>query len=212
GTPREDVVIVQTSRMEPWKGHRLHLAALAGLRDLPGWTSWLVGGVQRKEEAAYQRELAGSAERFGIADRVRFVGQRQDVPRILAAADIHFQPNQGPEPFGISFIEALYAGIPVVTTAIGGPREIVDGSCGVLAPPDDPEVLAAALRELIGDPVRRAALGAAGPARAAALCDPAEQVERYRAALESAGASTPRGSSGPRAAAPRARRAAPPAA
>ncbi|HEX2190672.1 MAG TPA: glycosyltransferase family 4 protein [Longimicrobiaceae bacterium] len=185
-TPEGDVVIVQTSRLEPWKGHRLHLQALAKLRDLPGWTSWMVGGVQRPEEAAYLEELEQSAARYGIADRVRFVGQRQDVPRILAAADVHFQPNLGPEPFGIAFIEALYAGLPVVTTAIGGPREIVEPSCGILTPPDDADALAAALRELIGDPARRAALGAAGPARAAALCDPEAQVEQYRRALETA--------------------------
>jgi glycosyltransferase involved in cell wall biosynthesis len=49
---------------------------------------------------------------------------RSDVARLLAAADIHCQPNIGPEPFGITFIEALYAGLPLVTTSIGGAIEM----------------------------------------------------------------------------------------
>ena len=61
-----------------------------------------------------------------------------DVPRLLAAADIHCQPNISPEPFGIAFIEALAAGLPVVTSAIGGAIEIVDDTCGRLVPASDP--------------------------------------------------------------------------
>jgi len=55
--------------------------------------------------------------------RVRFVGERLDVARILAAADIFCQPNIEAEPFGIVFIEALYAGLPVVASASGGALE-----------------------------------------------------------------------------------------
>ena len=49
--------------------------------------------------------------------------------RLLAAADVFCQPNSGPEPFGIVFVEALYAGLPVIATAIGGAQEIVDAAC-----------------------------------------------------------------------------------
>lgn len=193
GAAPEDVVIVQSCRLEPWKGHRLHLEALGRLRGVPGWTCWQVGGVQRDSEAAYLRELQGQAERLGIADRVRWVGQRRDVPRILAAADVHCQPNLGPEPFGIAYVEALYAGLPVVSTEMGGAAEIVDPGCGILTPPGDADALAGALRRLVDDPGLRASLGAAGPARAAALCDPARQVERLARAL--AGAGSPAGGS-----------------
>src|SRR3989442_10685285 len=119
-----------------------------------------------------------SAATWGIEDRVMFLGQRSDVPRILAAADIHCQPNTGAEPFGITFIEALYAGIPVVTTAMGGAQEIVDDSCGILVPPNDPQALAASLRQLIQDSALRSRLGTAGPIRARQLCDPAAQMAR----------------------------------
>lgn len=190
-TAGDDVVIVQTSRLESWKGHRLHLEALGRLRGVPGWTCWLAGGAQRRSEAAYRRELEKTAERLGIADRVRFAGQRSDIPAVLAAADVLCQPNTGPEPFGIVFVEALYAGLPVVTTAMGGALEIVDESCGTLTPPGDPAALALALRQLIADPARRSSLGAAGPARARAVSDPAARLEELRRALAGAAGGAP---------------------
>ena len=182
-TEEADVVMVQSCRMEPWKGHRLLLEGLARLDRAARWTAWIVGGAQRPHEVRYQEELRATAARLGIAGRVRFVGQRDDVPRILAAADIHCQPNLGAEPFGIAFVEALYAGLPVVTTALGGPKEIVDAHCGILVPPGDADALAGALQALIADGSRRRALGAAGPARAAELCEPVAQVDRLARAL-----------------------------
>jgi glycosyltransferase involved in cell wall biosynthesis len=192
-TPSEDVVIIQSCRMEPWKGHRLLLEGLAGLRDIPGWTAWVVGGAQRASEVAYRRELEKIAERAGIANRIRFVGQRRDVPRLLRAADIHCQPNLGPEPFGIAFVEALYAGIPVVTTGIGGAKEIVTASCGILTEPGDAAGLSAALARLIADPESRRRLGEGGPPRAAQLCDPDTQVRRLAAALAGIGSDHEKG-------------------
>jgi glycosyltransferase involved in cell wall biosynthesis len=168
--------------MERWKGHTLVMDALAGLRDLP-WVWWIVGGAQRPEELAYLGALRAAADRLGVADRVRFLGERRDVRQLLAAADIHCQANLGPEPFGITFIEALAAGLPVVTTAMGGALEIVDDSCGILVPPDDVVALAASLRRLVADPVLRARLSSAGPARARQVSDPAAQMRRLSDAL-----------------------------
>jgi glycosyltransferase involved in cell wall biosynthesis len=185
-TPAEATVLIQASRMEAWKGQSLQLEALALLKDLPGWVSWQVGGAQRPEEIKYMDELKRRAVELGIADRVRFPGQREDVSRLLSAADIHCQPNLGPEPFGIAFIEALYARLPVVTTNIGGACEIVDESCGVLVPPDQASALAASLRGLILDQKLRLTLGAAGPARAQALCHPATQMARVNQLLDTA--------------------------
>jgi glycosyltransferase involved in cell wall biosynthesis len=96
------------------------------------------------------------------------------VPALLAAADVYCQPNTGPEPFGVAFVEALAAGVPVVSTNLGAAPEIVDDSCGRLVAPDA-ESVAAALRSLIQSPALRRSLGAAGPVRARELCD-AERV------------------------------------
>src|SRR5712692_1253433 len=180
----QSAVIVQASRMEAWKGHQLLLQALSVLKDVPGWTAWIVGGAQRPDELQYMNGLKKASAALGIGNRVTFLGQRSDVARILAAADIHCQPNTGPEPFGITFVEALYAGIPVVTTAMGGALEIVDDSCGILVPPDDPRALAAALRQLIQDGTLRKQLGAAGPTRGRKLCDPRAQLHKLHQALE----------------------------
>lgn len=136
GISKDGIVIVQVSRMEGWKGHLLHLQALAQLQAIPGWTCWMVGGPQKPDEAEYFRRLQETANQLGICERVKFFGQRSDVPELLAAADIFCQPNLEPEPFGLVFIEALWAGRPVVATELGGAAEIVDESCGLLAEPE----------------------------------------------------------------------------
>jgi glycosyltransferase involved in cell wall biosynthesis len=184
GTPDAAVVILTACRMEGWKGHQLLLDALGRLRDHPGWVSWIAGGAQRQSETAYLSGLQATAARLGIADRVKWLGQRADVPRLLVTADIHCQPNSGPEPFGITFVEGLAAGLPVVTTAMGGALEIVDDTCGVLVAPEDATALAATLRALVVDPNRRRRLCDGGPPRARQLCDPAERVRELARRLE----------------------------
>ena len=177
-TPEREVVIIQVSRMEPLKGQITCLEALGKLRDLSGWTCWQVGGAQRAEEQEYLAELQERARRLGIADRVKFLGHRSDVRELLAAADIYCQPNLQPDAFGIGFVEALFAGCPVVTSAIGGALEVIDETCGVLVPRNDPTALASVLSRLIADPVERERLGRGGPDRARRLCDPRTQVPR----------------------------------
>ncbi len=184
-TPEDATVIIQVSRMEAWKGHALHLEALSQIKELPDWICWQVGGMQRPQEARYREHIERLSRRLGIAERIRFLDQRSDVQSLLRAADIYCQPNAGPEPFGIAFVEALSAGLPVVTTAIGGAREIVDDSCGILAPSADPAALAASLRRLIQDPALRLRLGNAGPERARKLCDPLTQMQRLNEVLAS---------------------------
>ena len=181
--PHDAVVIVTACRMEPYKGNSLLLEALGLLTEVEGWHCWIVGGAQRPKEARFMSRLQRQASTLGVTDRVQFLGQRADVPALLAAADIHCQPNLGPEPFGIVFVEALYAGLPVVTTALGGALEIIDDTCGVLVTPGDAANLANVLANVIKDGQTRKRLGAGGPARAAALCDPVAQLGRMEALL-----------------------------
>ncbi len=114
---------------------------------------------------------------------MRFLGQRSDVLRLLAAADVQCQPNAGPEPFGVVFIEALAAGLPVVTMDMGGPREIITSEVGFLAADD--EALATILHTLVHDKALARGLGAAGPARARALCDPLTRMPGIERTLAS---------------------------
>ena len=172
------VVILIASRLERWKGHVELLEAASQLQG--DWVVWIAGGAQRAHESELERELRDLANARGIAMRVRFLGERRDVARLLCGADIHCQPNTSPEPFGVVFVEALYAGVPVVTSDAGGAREIVTPECGVLVPSGDRRALRVALQGLLDDPRRRTTLGSAGPARAHALSNPAVQI----AALE----------------------------
>ena len=121
-----------------------------------------------------------AGERFGRASGVIISA---DVPSVLAAADVHCQANIAPEPFGIAYVEALAAGLPVVASRSGGVVEIVDESCGVLVPPGDSKALAAALERLIVDRPFRAKLAACAPARARHLSNPATQMARLADAL-----------------------------
>jgi glycosyltransferase involved in cell wall biosynthesis len=182
-TPACTVLLI-ASRFERWKGHVELLDAVSRLTG--DWVLWIAGAAQRDGEQEYARDLAARMAHAGLHGRVRLLGYRRDVPRLLCGADILCQPNTAPEPFGIVFVEALAAGVPVVATAAGGALEIVTPECGILVPPGDVPALRAALQDLVREPARRRALGAAGPARAAALCDSARQL----AALDSLLAST----------------------
>jgi glycosyltransferase involved in cell wall biosynthesis len=177
-TPADAVVIVMASRLERLKGHAVLLKALASMRDLPGWACWIAGGPQRPQEEAYDQELRAVVAGEGLGARVTFLGERNDIARLLRAGDIYCQPNMEPEGFGIAFIEALDACLPVVTTALGGALEIVDETCGLLVPPGAADLLAEALHGLIREPAARLRLGAGGPRRARQLCDPATQLGR----------------------------------
>jgi len=157
------------------------------LAALPGWECWQIGGTQRPSEEAYLRSVQQEACVCGVADRVRFLGYQPDVGALMAAADIYCQPNTRPEPFGITFIEAMLSGLPVVATRLGGPSEIVDDTCGLLVEPGDTVGLAGALRRLIGDKELRRRLGNAGPFRARALSDPAAQIQHLACVLAGVG-------------------------
>jgi len=190
-TPDDSVVLLQVSRMQPWKGHRLLIDALGRLDRRSNWVCWIVGYPQTPEEIQYRRELVEQAYSAGVSDRIRFHETRGRVDHLYGAADIFCQPNASPEPFGIVFVEAMLAALPVVTTAMGGPVEFLDASCGALAKPGDPNEVAKSLMRLIGDASLRRLLGEAGRARAQEWFDPTRQLKKLAQALSGAVAGAP---------------------
>jgi glycosyltransferase involved in cell wall biosynthesis len=176
GAAPDAFVIAQVGRPEPGKGLDLHVRALAQLRDGPDWAMWYVGGAQRTAEAHYLETVRREAAHLGVLDRMTFAGARNDIADILAASDIYCQPNISPEGFGITLVEALYAGRPVITTNMGAAPEIVDPTCGILVAPSAPQVAEAI--DALQSEDRRNRLGVAGRARARRLCDPEGQVAR----------------------------------
>lgn len=185
GTPAETVVIVIAARLEAWKGHAALIDSLAMLH-VTNWELWVLGGSQRESERTYLQSLIASSAMLG--GRVRFLGEQTDVARWLVAADLYCQPNTGPEPFGLAFVEALAAGLPVVTTNLGAGPEIVDETCGVVTPPASPEALAGALGTLIECGETRSKLSAGARARARVFCDLPAALSCLARALEPASA------------------------
>ena len=177
GTAPDATVVVLAARMEAGKGQSQLIAALAQLGD-PGWEAWIIGGAQQPTEHAYLDALRRQAEAAGLASRIRFLGQRSDVEDLFEAADIYCQPNLAPDSFGLSFIEALSAGLPVVTTRLGAAAEIVDHSCGVLIEPGSLAALRDALARLIERTDDRRVLSAGACARAREFCDLSRSVSK----------------------------------
>lgn len=176
GTPMDAVVIVQATRMDSWKGHAELIDGLARLRDSPRWVMWVVGGPQNPEEAAYYERLKRQARDRGVADRVRWVGRRDDVAALLAASDIYCQANTASEGFSLSFTEAFSAGLPIVTTDVGSAREVVPPEAGLLTPVGDAAGLANSLRTLVEDDARRAEMGAEGRRWIVRVSDTGQQI------------------------------------
>jgi glycosyltransferase involved in cell wall biosynthesis len=111
-------------------------------------------------------ELETAAADPALAGTVLLTGSRDDVGAILDGLDLVVVPSHH-EGFSLATVEAMLHGLPVVATAAGGPRELVDdGATGLLVPPRDVGALAAAVVRLVEDPALRARFGAAGLAKA----------------------------------------------
>jgi glycosyltransferase involved in cell wall biosynthesis len=104
--------------------------------------------------------LAGD---LGLRERVRFLGSRRDVPRLLPAFDLFVQASLS-EALPNALLEGLGAGLPVVATAVGGTLDVVRPEVGLLVPPGDPAAMALAVLRLARDPELRHRLGTAGRA------------------------------------------------
>jgi glycosyltransferase involved in cell wall biosynthesis len=150
--------VVLPGRLTSWKGHSVLLDALARL-NRPDVMCVFVGSHQGRH--AYARELENQATRLGIADRLRLVGQCDDMPAAMMLSDVVVHASTQPEAFGRVVIEAQAMGRPVIATDIGGPVETVrHGETGWRVKPGDPDALAAAIGVALDlDPAERLALG-----------------------------------------------------
>src|SRR6185312_7913900 len=165
GVPEDRVAVAVVSRLVRHKGHAELAAAM---RDVPGAELWVVGNRLATDRG---EDVTTTLAEAGLGERLRLLGYREDVAAVLAAADVFVLPSYF-EGLPMSVIEAMLCGLPVVASDIPGPREqVVNEVTGLLVPPRDVAPLAAALRRLANDRVLRAAMGAAGRARAVALFD-----------------------------------------
>jgi glycosyltransferase involved in cell wall biosynthesis len=174
-SPGEPVVL-QLGRMVPRKGVDNVIRGLALLRRGHGIDARLlvVGGESREPDPRLTPEI-GRLQRVaaeeGVSDRVTFVGSRRrdELAAFYRAADV-FVTTPWYEPFGITPVEAMACGTPVVGAEVGGIKYTVrDGQTGFLVPPRDPAALADRLARLFRDPALRRVLGAQALRRAHSL-------------------------------------------
>lgn len=144
---------------------------LRALPHCPGVTLTVAGTMGRSPYPAM-------AARLGVADRVRFLGFRTDLPELMRSVDFVIFPSLY-EPCGLVLLEAMASGRPVITARTVGGLEVADPACIlVLEDPEDATAMAAAIGELASSPQLRERMGAAGRRRALRL-DFAPMAERY---------------------------------
>jgi glycosyltransferase involved in cell wall biosynthesis len=126
----------------------------------------LIVGATSSADADYDLELRDRVREAGLSARVTFLGRRDDVPDIMAAADVVLHASVEVEAFGLVVVEAMALGRTILASRFGGPAEILDAASGASFDPSRPHELAALIAELVDDPARRRALGAAARQRA----------------------------------------------
>ena len=152
--------ITAVARLHPVKDHATLLAAFAQVATVRDDADLLLVG-----DGPLRTDLEKQASALGVAERVRFLGVRNDVPALLRAADV-FALTSVSEAASLTLLEAMASELPVVVTAVGGNPEIVrDGREGLLAPRGDASAIAAALLQLLGAPDMRRRMGEAGRER-----------------------------------------------
>jgi glycosyltransferase involved in cell wall biosynthesis len=172
GTP----LIVSVGRLHPQKRYDLLIDAAARWRDLSPAPVTVVAGSGPSYMLLAQRASEKRAQ-------VHLLGHRTDVPDLLAGADLAVITSDW-EARQLFAQEALRAGVPLISTAVGGLPGLVDDAA-VLIPPGDVDALDTAVREMLADPALRADYAARGPRRAAEWPSEADTVADVRSAYAS---------------------------
>lgn len=162
GVADGDLVALTVANLRPEKGYDtlLDAARLVADRGLP--VRFVSVGIGSEAEA-----MADRCRALGLDGRFTFLGLREDVLRLLVAADLFVLPSHQ-EGLPVVLMEATSVGLPIVATAVGGvPQVLTDGVDGLVVPPGDPTALADGVARLVGDPDLRRRLGAGARDRSA---------------------------------------------
>jgi glycosyltransferase involved in cell wall biosynthesis len=158
GVPDHVPIVFLSGRAQPYKGIETAIQAAALLEQSGEPEAHFVycgdgSGLPR---------LRSHAEERGVR-RFHFLGRRDDIPSLLGSATLAIVPSHWGEAFGLTVVEAMAAGVPVIATRVGGIPELISHQrTGVLIPPRNAEALAEAIRELLHDPEKRVQLSVAG--------------------------------------------------
>ncbi|HEX2940151.1 MAG TPA: glycosyltransferase family 4 protein [Rhodopila sp.] len=172
GVPEDRVVVIAVSRLVWHKGYPELAQAM---RSAPEAELWVVGQRLDTDRGPDMEAVLRGA---GLGSRLRMLGYREDIPALLAAADIFALPSRF-EGLPMSVIEAMLTGLPVVATSVRGPDEqVIEGVTGLKVPAGDAAALGVALRRLTRDPALRTAMGEAGRESALDRYDEAKVLAR----------------------------------
>jgi glycosyltransferase involved in cell wall biosynthesis len=163
GADPGQAIVLAAGRLAAQKGFGLLLDAAARWGDIRPAPLLVIAG-----QGPLAGELQARAASLGLT--VRFVGHRDDLRALLAAADVFVLPSVW-EGQALILQEALRAGVPVVATRVGGNPELTGEDAAILVPPGDAQRLAEAVRAVLGDPALAARLREAAAVRARALPD-----------------------------------------
>lgn len=143
GLSPETALVGIVGQLTPWKGHREFLqAASITIRELPDVRFLIVGDSRLGDDNTYCQQLEDWVMELGLKDSVIFTGFRKDIDNVIGSLDILVNASWS-EPFGMTIIEAMAIGVPVVATKAGGVSEIIDdGINGMLFDVGDTEQLA----------------------------------------------------------------------
>lgn len=145
------------ARLVEQKGHRDLLEAFERVHEIHDDAHLVLVG-----SGTLRMDLDGLVEDKGLDDAVTFTGFRWDVPSLLQRFDVFVHPSRW-EGFGLVFLEAMAARLPVVATQVGAiPEIVVDGETGYLSPPENPDALAENMIDLVRNPDRAKQFGEAG--------------------------------------------------
>jgi len=168
------LILLHIGSFSPVKNHELLIEAFSRVeKQIPKIYLWLVGdGAERPKI----EELVKDKQ---IIEKVRFLGIRDDIPNLLAQADI-FVLCSNSEAFPVAILEAMASGLPVVATAVGGvPEAVINGKTGILVPPNNPEALADAIFQLSSNAALRQQMGMNARQRVAGLFDVKRITREY---------------------------------
>jgi len=154
GLRDSDVMLLNTSRLAPDKGLEYLIEAVSLLPRTPAFQCFIAGDGPQRDS------LEALASALGVRDRVRFLGYREDVSDLLAAAEIVVLPSLR-EGLSIALLEAMSSSKPIIATRIGSHVEVAEpNQAAVLVPPADGKSLSAAIVSLAGDRNQMAQMGA----------------------------------------------------
>jgi glycosyltransferase involved in cell wall biosynthesis len=174
-TPEEAPLLLAMGRLHTSKAHDISIRALA---ELPQTYLWIAGS------GPLEAELKALAAQEGVADRVRFLGWRDDASSLYRSADACLFPSRF-EPLGNVIIQAWAHGLPVISAMSDGPAALIrPEQVGILTPINDVRALALAARRLILDPGLRRRLAEAGAARVRDEFSAGRVVAQWRELLE----------------------------